>query len=267
MIKKYFYIFKLDGLKAINYRFDTFVHLFFSNLNLLILILFWETIYIENGATEIGDFSKKGMITYFILIELLKTVNCSNSGFYINNLVKSGQLNQELLKPISVNGVSYFKSMSSNLKEFFMQSLFTLCLLPFLIGLISINISVQLLFFLILFLLIASVSSHLFWSILGYSSFHFEEATAMLWSFMVIVNFLSGYYLPINFFPQWLEKCVLYSPIASWGYLPVKLYLGAIPMKNVLVLLLVNCLWIVLLFIVSKIVWKKSIYHYTSVGG
>lgn len=265
-MKKYFYIFKLGGLKSLNYRFDTFVNLFFSNLNLLILILFWRTVY-GGDDVEIGGFSKNGIVTYFILIELLKTINCSSSGFYINDLVKNGQLNQELLKPISINTMSYFKSMSVNAQELLMQSLFTLCLLPFIMRMVSFDVSFDMVGILLLFLALASITSHLFWSILGYLSFYFEEATAILWSFMVIVNFLSGYFLPIDFFPGWLERVILYTPIATWGYLPVKIYLGNISMIESAVLLLVNGIWVVILLIVGRYIWKKSVMHYTSVGG
>jgi len=121
--------------------------------------------------------------------------------------------------------------------------------------------------FVLLFLLIASISSHLLWSLFGYMAFWLEEAHAVMWSFAVLLNVATGMFIPLDFFPKWSIPILEALPFSSWGYIPAKIYLGLYEVDKLIWLLAVHVIWIGVLILLHKLIWCGGIKKYSSVGG
>lgn len=82
-----------------------------------------------------------------------------------------------------------------------------------------------------------------------------------------IINLLSGMLIPISFFPLWAQKIVNFFPFSSTIYTPSMIFLGKINGNNIISSLALQMLWIIILFIISKWMWKKLIKSLTILGG
>jgi ABC-2 type transport system permease protein len=182
-------------------------------------------------------------------------------------MIRSGSLGQVLLKPYNINIYMYFKHLSNSLTSMMPQVLFVLAAMPFIAKYLTWNLSVINVIFLVLFLLISTVTSLLLFSIIGYMAFWLENAEAVMWSLGVLLNLLSGMVIPLDFFPEWSVPLLERTPFASWGYLPTKIYLGLFDVSQMIDLLIVHSLWVVLLLTLNKIIFKIGIKKYSSVGG
>ena len=265
-MKKYLYGFKLYFLNSFHYRFNTAARLFFGNLGMLITIFFWGLIYKGDTEKVLNGFTLSGIITYFIIGSVFRSFILM-SGFDFSNMIKNGSLGKVLLKPYNPGMAVYFQNLAGSITGLIPQGLFVLILLPF-IGrflvwdLTGINAA-----FVVVFLFAGSISSHLLWSLFGYMAFWLEEADAVMWSFAVLLNVVTGMFIPLDFFPKWSIGVLETLPFSSWGYLPVKAYLGLFKSEKLAYLLIIQVSWIGVLLLLNAFVWKTGVKKYSSVGG
>ena len=107
-------------------------------------------------------------------------------------MIKSGTLGPALLKPHNIGVHMYFRSVANLITGLIPQFIFVLCLIPFIVNLLTWSLNIFNIILLILFFAVETVSNFLVWSLFGYMAFWLEEAEAVMWSFAVLCNFLSG---------------------------------------------------------------------------
>ena len=115
--------------------------------------------------------------------------------------------------------------------------------------------------------MIGTVSNFLSWSLVGYLAFWFEEAESVMWMFATVANVLTGWFIPLAFFPSWSVPILEILPFASWSYIPIAIFLGLYDADKQMFLLLVHLAWIVVLLLINRLVWQKGVRKFTSVGG
>ena len=266
-MRKYLYSFKLYLLASLQYRFDTVLELIMSNISMLITIFFWIIIYRSNGTGEINGYSIADMITFFVMSSLFRTFILSSGGFEISDMIKSGELSKALIKPHSISMFLYWKHLSNALFEFLKQFSFLLLMVPFFARYLTWDLSVSSAVLVIIYLVTATVISHLLWLLLGMMAFWLEQAQAVMWSFAVILNFLSGMFIPLDFFPRWSVRVLELMPFAAFSYIPAKLYMNQLSVAEGAYLLMVHILWIFVLMALNQMVWRAGTKKYSAVGG
>ena len=266
-MKKYLYGFQLFFLNSLQYRFNTVINLFFGNMSLLVTMFFWVLIFNGDFGKSLNGFTLSGMITYFVISNILSKFTLQGSGFYYTSMVKNGSLGSVLLKPYRLEWTVYFQQISTSITGLIPQLLFVLCVLPFISGFLTWNVSVWNILSMVMFVVIASITSHLLWSIFGFMAFWMEEATAVMWSLAVLLNMAMGMYIPLDFFPKGWLSVLEKLPFSAWGYLPSKIYLGLLSVEKQLQLLWIHLSWIVILLLLHRFIWKAGLKRFSSVGG
>lgn len=212
----------------------------------------------------INGYTLSSMITYYFIGGLFRRFIF---GSEYMGMIKSGSFGQVLLKPYNIDVLTYFKNLSGTLTDMLPQTLFVLAAMPFVAKYLTWNLSITNVIFLILFLIISTITSQLLKSIIGYMAFWLENAEAVMWSLAVLLNLMSGMVIPLDFFPEWSIPILERTPFASWGYLPTKIYLGLFDLNQMIELLVIHSLWVVILLVLNKVIFKIGIKRYSSVGG
>jgi ABC-2 type transport system permease protein len=83
----------------------------------------------------------------------------------------------------------------------------------------------------------------------------------------MILFFLSGNLLPLTLFPKSWQVFVQYQPFAQALDLPIRLYMGSMPPKDILPSLLIQLLWLVLLIAFGRWLWQRNLRRVTVQGG
>lgn len=266
-MRKYLYSFKLYLLSSVQYRFDTVMGIIMSNVSMFVTILFWVLIYRSNQTEIIGGYSITDMITFFVVSGLFSTFILNGGGFEISDMIKNGDLSKALIKPHNIGVFLYWKYLSNSLVEFLKQFSFLILIVPFFARYLTWKLSVRSAILLIMDLLTATVVSHLIWLLLGMMAFWIEQARAVMWSFAVILNFLSGMFIPLDFFPQWSVKILEFMPFAVFSYIPAKLYMNQLSFTEGIRLLIIYLIWAVVLLVLNLTVWKYGVKRYSAIGG
>ena len=265
-MKKYFYQLIILLRTSFHYRFNTVVELLFSNMDLLITVLFWMLIYKSAGTDRLQTYTAADMVIYYLANSVLRRFNLTNSSWEYVSSIKNGTLSAKLLKPCRIGGMIYVRNLALAVTGMLPAALFILAAGTIFSVQVSWHFALGRIPGIVVMLILSSISSHLVWSLLGFLSFWSEEGSAVIWSFMVIFNFLSGMFLPLDFFPEgWLSVLEILPP-ASWGYLPTKILLGQYSLVDQQYLILMHAAWCVILGILKEAVWRAGLKRYSSVG-
>ncbi len=77
----------------------------------------------------------------------------------------------------------------------------------------------------------------------------------------------SGFYMPLDFFPDWLADLSRLTPFGASIYIPFQIFLGNVQGLVLLENLLIQCLWIVTLFILDHIIMALGVRKLVIQGG
>jgi ABC-2 type transport system permease protein len=77
---------------------------------------------------------------------------------------------------------------------------------------------------------------------------------------------VGGAIIPLSFFPQILQKIFMLLPFPFLIYLPMRIYLGKIPVSQVHPELLKEGGWILGFALLNVLIWRKGIRQYVAMG-
>jgi len=80
-------------------------------------------------------------------------------------------------------------------------------------------------------------------------------------------NLLSGVYAPLWFFPDWFVTLSAFLPFQATLSVPLSLYVGRIPLSDAGPALLVQAVWVTVLALFTRLVWRLAARRVISQGG
>jgi ABC-2 type transport system permease protein len=101
---------------------------------------------------------------------------------------------------------------------------------------------------------------------LGLSVFWTERATAVEMLMFVVYMFLSGAVAPLDMFPAAARELVMWTPFPYLIWVPARLIVGggAVDVPRAL---LVCVSWMLLLWVVNRVVWRAALKRNGAMGG
>jgi ABC-2 type transport system permease protein len=82
----------------------------------------------------------------------------------------------------------------------------------------------------------------------------------------MFINFFSGAYFTLALLPASILKVAMFMPFAYTFYVPTQIYLGKMSISEGWSGLLVSIVWLFVLYVIIKIIWKRGLKKYDSVG-
>jgi ABC-2 type transport system permease protein len=264
---KFWCVFKLVWIERMAYRINFLMEVISAILSSLIMVFLWMAIYRSAGREVIGGYSVEQMVTYLLgggLINSFILTTAENPETSQN--IQDGTLSTLLVKPVTSYGIWFARDLGSKaflfllgLAGYFIVFFFMKDYLLGFAGLIPLS-------FFLLSLILAALLQFFLFEALSLLSFWVENTYGMRFTMRVIMEVLGGAIIPISFFPHLLEKIFLSLPFQFLIYIPMKIYLGKIPMSQVPLEMVKEVGWIVGLAVINGVLWKRGVRQYVSMG-
>ena len=262
--KKYLYIAKSEFLSNAQYV-STILLSFIGYLVLIfIFINLWNYMY-DSPDELIRGYSKGQMIWYVIFTEILWS--CTGGRRLcrkIVNDVRSGNIAYNMNKPYSY--ISFI--LWSHLGEISIK-LIIYVLLSFTIGFIYLHYIPFFGFNWILMIIIASIFSLiiniLLVTAIGLFSFIIEDSNPLFWLYSKVI-LLIGTIFPIEFFPQWIQPILKYSPIYVLTYGPAKLFVD-FTLQEGINILIAQIIYTIIGYTICLLIYNKGVRKLNVNGG
>lgn len=249
--------------KAWRYKMQLIMDIFNVILNFCVQYYLWKTV-LANNSLYFNNID--GVILYYFFVGLLSVLlRCNASD--IADAFKHGKMDRELIRPIKLFEMKMIENVHSNLFLFILTFPLLLCIVIF--GCKYIFNSLNL-FTVILFLISAGFGYFIYYCIdflIGLLALLIDEIWAIRGVVTFCINMISGYYLPIGMFPYLVTRVLEYTPFYYIYYFPTIIISESLSWSFIGVRFGIMLLWTLLLYIFSKLIFKKLIKYYTAFGG
>lgn len=102
--------------------------------------------------------------------------------------------------------------------------------------------------------------------IAGLLAFWTNRAHGPRWLMIILIQFLSGAYLPLDLLPHWLQKILFATPFPSLIHTPLQVYLSDFSSEQFLHAIFAQLVWIGILGGILYTLWKKGVQTYEAYG-
>jgi ABC-2 type transport system permease protein len=261
---KYGSVFVMALQQAIAYRGRTFMTLLASLIWVVMLYYLWQTVYA--GEEAIQGFTWTQMRSYILLSYAVNMMVSFNSAGRMMTPIRTGEIAQDLLRPLDYLYNQLAMTLGAAVIEGGLSAIITLLLGVLYFGILPpVSLPALLLFlvsiflgFLVKFLVTFLTTLLCFWTI---------NSLGLLWAHAAVINLFSGMLIPLAFFPGWLRTLAEWLPFQAMVYTPVMIYLGRFQGAAVFQALLVQIVWVGLLWWGARFLWSKAIRALDVQGG
>jgi len=263
-IKKYWVLAKLSFQQQLIYRGNILMYRFGEFASTLILILIWVVVYTQRDMLE--GYTLAEMITYSAGIGIIDALSRTWISDSIERDVHKGRLSSLLLKPLNYFRYRFIFDFSrKQISSWFsILTYFVIILILRRYFVLNVDIVRWALFFVSVIGVV--LLRFLLSFFIGLLSFWFIQIGGFVYTFGVLLRIMTGSYMPLELFPKLFGRVVGFLPFAYMQYFSMQIYLGKISVLEAAKGLGTQLFWMVVLFCLVKLVWKKALRRYESVG-
>lgn len=247
---------------AVAYRAEFVVWLLSTNMSLVMLAL-WTAVARD---APVGRFGQRDFVAYFLAALIVRLMTGAWVVWELNFEIRQGTLAFRLLRPVHPL-VAY---AAENLAAMPLRGIVTVPIAaialwvaggervthdPLLLALFPVTIIGA---WLITFLAMATI---------GALAFYLEQASALFELWLGLFGVLSGYLVPLELFPPWVERIARVLPFRYMLGFPVELVVGTLSRGRALAELGVQWLFVLLLGVAAREAWRLGMRRFSAVGG
>jgi ABC-2 type transport system permease protein len=221
----------------------------------------WYALFHLGGATQVAGMSYSDLIHYTLASVLFSQVRGGDNDFELSEMIRSGQLSNYLLRPVSVVEFVYLRGVSSKLFIAAMSLVIGVGVGSFF------GVSGTRMFGAMALALVGNVIAYQLGAALASAAFLWEEAYSVLMVKNMIVSVLCGELIPLNLFPpsmQWIWKS---TPFYLYVYGPTEFALGRWSVAEYGHQMVIATLWLCACGAMIRMTWGLGIRRYLSLGG
>ncbi len=251
-------------LDSLAYRAGFLLVIFGNLLYICVAYFLWRSIY--QNTTSIHGLTFNEAFIYVALGSSVFVLLKTYADWWISHEIMDGTISIYLTRPMDYQ----FYAMNVSL-GFMLVSLAAMTIPTFLVLTLFFQVTFPLGPGLILFpfsLLLAFLLNFFFDYITGLCAFYTESIWGISTSKEILISILAGALVPLQFFPEGIQKILLLLPFQAIYYTPLMLITRPNQDLGTLFSMLgVQIFWVVILFIVTRLFYNQAIKVLRVAGG
>ena len=251
------------------YKGAFYLFIIISLFSSFISYFLWMAIYGSSGDGVLGGLTRNEMVVYVFMVYITTSiVNISISEEVGMDVVK-GMVAMNLIKPIDYRMSLVFKAIGNMVYRFFVPSIFIwIGLEIYKVNVLGMGVTS---IYNILLYLLSCIMSFLIYVFFDFCFGMIGFFTTYIFGLEMIKEsvllFLTGQLIPLSFFPEVVQKVFSYLPFSSMTYTPVMIYLGKYTEWDLAVVMLKQLVWVILLYLIGSLIWKRVTKRLIVLGG
>jgi ABC-2 type transport system permease protein len=261
--KKYISIAKNTMQHTLAYRSTYFISLLGTFIYFFSMLYLWKAIF--TNRIDLSGFSWEQMKMYLFITFLTNSLISWYTETRISRKIISGDVAMDLLKPLDFQTARISETIGSTLLEGGIAVLF-IGILIFSQGVVA----PQSLASGILFVISLAASLLIKFGVIYIASlmcFWTSNGMGIAWTRAAVTNFFSGALVPLTFFPDWLKAVCYVMPFQGIVNIPASIYLGNMRTYEILQRIGLQLFWVIVLWMLGKLMWRWSVRQVTIHGG
>jgi ABC-2 type transport system permease protein len=250
------------------YRGDFALGTLMRFLPIVTQIFLWAAIFSATHHQTIAGFNYRDMVAYYLLTMVSRAFS-SMPGLASSIAldIRQGTIKKYLIQPIDMLGFMLLSRIAHKL-VYYTVAIGPFALVFFLCrGFFPGWPSPAVLAAFVYSLLAAFVLGFLIDAAIGMMGFWFLEVSSLLFIYMLFNFFISGHMFPIDMLPGVWRWIALAIPLQFLAYFPAAVFLGKITGTALVWGLIVETLWILVMFAVCRLQFFYGVRRYSAFGG
>jgi ABC-type uncharacterized transport system permease subunit len=246
------------------YRVNTAFQLAVVVVQVFILHKVWTALYA--GATEVNGLTLNALLGYLTIANLQNwALQQPEMSYYVSQRVREGQIAFDLIRP-----AGFVQQLTAHFAGAqLVMAFFTVVALPVvaLLGSFATPASPQAFGLWLLSMLCGGAVALLLNLIMAMTAFFTTEIGGVLLLYYLINQFLAGALIPLSFFPDVLRTIADLLPFRATTYTPASIYIGHLSGETALRAIAMQALWVLLLAIGVRLLWRAAKRRVVVQGG
>jgi ABC-2 type transport system permease protein len=252
---KYLSLARTTLQQAIAYRITTLFNVGLTFIWVIILYYLWRAAYA--GRASIAGLSWEQMRTYVVIAYGINALVGWRTGTAMMATTRTGDVVFEMVRPLNYCTTQVARALGFTVVEGGISMVFTLV-----IGLLFLHIqapaSVGSALFFLVALIIGFLTKVLVVFLVSLLTFWTLNGMGLMWSQQAIMQILSGTIVPLALMPGWLQVVAKVLPLRGIVSTPLQFYLGTASGWAGLGLLGLQAAWLVALWLIANLAWKRA---------
>lgn len=260
---KYWRTFLLALQTEMQYRANLVMWLIIGAIGPLSMVMVWFAIL--GSRSEVGGYARGDFVMYYLFFTMGWYVVGGSFCRPLANAIRDGDINKMLLKPYSIVLGSFFAEQAWKLTSLLVSIPAITLLVYFMRDYISWKMIPGQEMYFIMVLILSGIIFALLQALIGALAFWVTEIWPFAETFEVILYLFGGTLAPMSLLPNAIQRISLYLPFRYIFYEPVMMMLGN--QHDPLSLLIRQGIFVVVLVIFYKLLWRAGIKRYEGIGG
>ena len=218
---------------------------------------------IYTGQTRVGGLDAAEALTYVAVAWVLRSLYTNTLDREVTDVIRRGDIALSLLRPVD----DPWSRLAGAAGEALVRASIFSAPAAVLIALVYPIAPPQELLAGLGFLLSAVLAFAVYAQLnllVGMAAVFTEHTVGLQRAKNAMVDLLGGVLIPLTFFPDWAQQVLAWLPFQAITYTPVAMYLGRMPVGTGLA---VQLTWVLILFVLVRLVWQRALDRLTVHGG
>jgi ABC-2 type transport system permease protein len=256
----------IEARKRMSYRADFWINAvvgFVTELG----VAWFIVLAMFAGADRVGEFSRNGMILYYVSVILIaRIVRSADLDWAVADDIYQGALSRYLLYPVNYAILKYATQVGALLPALVQVVLFG-AWVPFVLGVPEgIHVTPATAAMCLGAVAVANLLHFLSTLPLQLVAFWAENVWSLLVAHRIVASLLGGMLLPLSLFPGWSKAALAALPFRYMFAFPVDVLLGRVTVGEYAAGLAIAAAWCGIFAAASAAVWRRGTLQYTGVG-
>lgn len=258
--KAVFSIYFQDGLA---YRASGVIWILTDVTTAVTMPLVW--VAASRGGQAIGGYTNSDFVLYYLCMLMLGSFVTSHIMWELAMEIKEGQFSTTLVRPISLYQFTFLRNLSWRIIRVSLFLPFFLLLLWMYRGFLG-GAVVHVGWEFCVALVLGHLVSFSFVMMMAMLALFTQEVMSIFELYYIPMMFLSGQLFPIALLPAWARNLAALFPFYYTVGAPTEILIGRVSGPAVYPVLGMQVGWIIVCYLLSRVLWAKGLKHYSGVG-
>ncbi|MBT8491626.1 MAG: ABC-2 family transporter protein [Deltaproteobacteria bacterium] len=252
---------KVGFAETLAYRAEFIIWMLTMTLPLVMLGL-WTSVASEG---PFAGYQQADFVAYYLGAFIVRNLTGNWVVWQMNEEIRTGSLMQRLLKPIH----PFVTYVATHISAIPLRALVALPLAVILLATQGAGLLITdapRIGLLLVALLGTFVLTFCLLVTIGALGFFLERSLALVEVYLGIFAVFSGYLVPLDLFPAWLQNLAAHLPFRYMLAFPVELLIGKLSFDQALVELAIQGLWVVIIGPLALLVWSLGVRKFEAYG-
>ena len=270
-IKACLSIFRIQLAQSLQYRLaglaGASIGIFWALIEIVVFMVFYK--YAQNSAYNMNGLTLSQVISYVWVAQMMVPLQPMSIDGELLSQITNGNVGTALCRPLSLYDHWFAHTAAGRLGVFWIRAAVILLVSVLLPPSIRLAMPASMEGF-VLFILSATGA---FLLCTAYGMLVTAVRLNITWGegptyiMLLLSGVLSGGYLPLQLWPDALQKILLYQPFAGYLDIPVRLYIGSMEAGQGMMAILIQLGWVMVFVVIGKVLMERKLKTLIIQGG